>query len=67
VTGLTPLVNWPEVAILGVGATRGAGAGRVLPLNLGFDHRVIQGADAARFLAFLCALLSEPERLRETG
>ena len=61
-TGFTPIVNAPEVAILGVTraravATRGADGGLVwremLPLSLSYDHRVINGADAARFVRFI--------------
>jgi pyruvate dehydrogenase E2 component (dihydrolipoamide acetyltransferase) len=64
----TPIVNAPEVAILGV--SRGAlepvwqGTGFVpremLPLSLSYDHRVIDGADAARFLRFICDTLEQP-------
>jgi len=61
-TGFTPIVNAPEVAILGVTrarvvATPGPDGGTVwrqmLPLSLSYDHRVINGADAARFCRFL--------------
>lgn len=45
----TPIVNHPEVAILGVGAA----AGTQLPLSLSFDHRALNGAGAARFLQTL--------------
>ena len=65
-TGFTPIVNYPEVAILGM--TRGRKELRLsdgefeerlmLPLSLSYDHRVINGADAARFLVRLCAMLS---------
>jgi pyruvate dehydrogenase E2 component (dihydrolipoamide acetyltransferase) len=64
----TPIVNAPEVAILGV--SRGGlepvwqGTGFVpremLPLSLSYDHRVIDGADAARFLRFICETLEQP-------
>jgi pyruvate dehydrogenase E2 component (dihydrolipoamide acetyltransferase) len=73
-TSFTPIVNWPEVAILGV--SRGswepvwhpAGAedeGKfeprmLLPLSLSYDHRVIDGADAARFLRWICEALEQP-------
>ncbi|MEQ8660145.1 MAG: 2-oxo acid dehydrogenase subunit E2 [Gammaproteobacteria bacterium] len=65
VDAMQPLVNWPEAAILGVSALRSvaaeAGATRlVLPLTLGFDHRLVNGADAARLLARLATLLGEP-------
>jgi pyruvate dehydrogenase E2 component (dihydrolipoamide acetyltransferase) len=66
-----PLVNWPEVAILGVAAiderlvqaTDGLGTQLRLPLTLSFDHRIINGGDAARFLACIVAFLAEPEAL----
>lgn len=66
--GLMPVVNWPEVAILGVGAARcqpRLADGQLievslLPLTLGFDHRVINGADAARLLGWLHDHLQEP-------
>ena len=64
----TPIVNAPEVAILGV--ARASIEQRihddqieerlVLPLVLGYDHRVIDGADGARFMRDLAALLSNP-------
>ena len=67
-TSFTPIVNAPEVAILGV--SRGGlepvwqGTGFVpremLPLSLSYDHRVIDGADAARFLRFTCDTLEQP-------
>lgn len=71
VDGIQPVVNWPEVAILGVAAAREravpAGDGiawrRELPLTLGFDHRVINGADAARFLDGIAGLLADPVQL----
>jgi pyruvate dehydrogenase E2 component (dihydrolipoamide acetyltransferase) len=66
-TAFTPIVNWPEVAILGVSraATKpvwddGAFVPRLmLPLSLSYDHRVIDGADAARFTARLSAVLAD--------
>ena len=67
-TSFTPIVNAPEVAILGV--SRGGlepvwqGAGfvprEILPLSLSYDHRVIDGADAARFLRFIGDTLEQP-------
>lgn len=72
VNGIQPIVNWPEVAILGVAAleehaartTEGTPEWRLrLPLTLGFDHRVINGADAARFLESVAGLLAEPVQL----
>jgi pyruvate dehydrogenase E2 component (dihydrolipoamide acetyltransferase) len=70
-TGFTPIVNAPEVAILG--ATRSAmkpvwdGSAFVprlmLPLSLSYDHRVIDGALAARFVAHLVGVLSDLRRV----
>ena len=70
-TGFTPIVNAPEVAILGVVRSRTApvwdGAAFVprllLPLSLSYDHRVIDGALAARFLRHLCGVLEDVRRL----
>jgi pyruvate dehydrogenase E2 component (dihydrolipoamide acetyltransferase) len=67
-TGFTPIVNWPEVAILGMSRSfdqprlvDGRLENRLmLPLSLSYDHRVINGADAARFVRRLCELLSDP-------
>ena len=61
-TGFTPIVNAPEVAILGVTRARpvpvpaadgGIAWRQMLPLSLSYDHRVINGADAARFCRFI--------------
>jgi pyruvate dehydrogenase E2 component (dihydrolipoamide acetyltransferase) len=67
-TSFTPIVNWPEVAILGI--SRGAyepkwdGDGfeprMMLPLSLSYDHRLIDGADAARFLRWVCEAFEQP-------
>lgn len=70
-TGFTPIVNQPEVAILGITQTRvkpvwdgTAFQPRVMmPLSLSYDHRVINGADAARFLRKLEQILGEPAHL----
>jgi pyruvate dehydrogenase E2 component (dihydrolipoamide acetyltransferase) len=72
-TAFTPIVNAPEVAILGVvrskmapvwDAKAGAFAPRLmLPLFVSYDHRVIDGALAARFARQLCALLEDVRRL----
>jgi pyruvate dehydrogenase E2 component (dihydrolipoamide acetyltransferase) len=70
-TGATPIINYPEVAILGVGRARQTPVVRdgqivprlVLPLSLAFDHRVIDGMAAARFSTELVGLLEAPERL----
>ncbi len=70
-TGFTPLVNAPEVAILGVVRARMApvwdGSAFVprlmLPVALSYDHRVIDGALAARFTRHLCHVLEDVRRL----
>ena len=70
-TAFTPIVNAPEVAILGVSRAsmkpvweNGAFAPRLmLPLSLSYDHRVNDGADAARFTTYLRQLLSDIKRL----
>ncbi len=67
----TPMLHLPQVAILGVGrfmqkpvAHKGAAALRtVLPLSLTFDHRVLDGAAAQRFLNAVMAYLADPARL----
>ena len=64
----TPIVNSPEVAILGLSRasqqmTMHEGSPQMrltMPLSLSYDHRVINGADAARFAAKLCRLFSDP-------
>ncbi|HEV8519437.1 MAG TPA: dihydrolipoyllysine-residue acetyltransferase [Burkholderiales bacterium] len=70
-TLFTPIINAPEVAILGVGksVTRPVWDGKqfaprlMLPLSLSYDHRVIDGAQGARFIAFLSGVLSDIRRL----
>jgi pyruvate dehydrogenase E2 component (dihydrolipoamide acetyltransferase) len=70
-TFFTPIVNHPEVAILGVGKMDWRPVHRdggfvprlVLPLSLSYDHRVIDGADAARFTTRLAGLLSDLRRM----
>jgi pyruvate dehydrogenase E2 component (dihydrolipoamide acetyltransferase) len=67
-TSFTPIVNWPEVAILGIsrGANEPLWNGSafeprlMLPLSLSYDHRVIDGADAARFLRWVCEAFEQP-------
>ncbi len=70
-TGMVPLINYPEVAILGMARARqepvvsgGAVVPRlILPLSLTFDHRIADGADAARCVSDLVRDLEDPERL----
>jgi len=75
-TSFTPIVNAPEVAILGVSRSsmkpvyiiNNDGDGEfvprlMLPLSLSYDHRVIDGADGARFTSYLSTVLSDTRRL----
>ena len=70
-TGFTPIINAPEVAILGVSRSRMAPVWNgteflprlMLPLSLSYDHRVIDGAAAARFTRFLASRLEDLRRL----
>ncbi|HEX5110831.1 MAG TPA: 2-oxo acid dehydrogenase subunit E2 [Vicinamibacterales bacterium] len=85
-TYFTPIVNWPEVAILGVsrgamepvwvpsgtGAQSSGAAGQfeprlMLPLSLSYDHRVIDGADAIRFLRWVAEAIEQPFLLSLIG
>jgi pyruvate dehydrogenase E2 component (dihydrolipoamide acetyltransferase) len=74
-TTFTPIINWPEVAILGVGRaeTQAVWNGEsfeprsILPLSLTYDHRVIDGADAARFLRWIAEALEHPLKLAMEG
>ena len=67
-TAFTPIVNPPEVAILGVARSQveptyidGQLQPRtLLPLSLSYDHRLIDGADGARFLRWVCTALEDP-------
>lgn len=67
-TYFSPIVNWPQVAILGVGRAAaepflrdGTLAERlVLPLSISYDHRALDGADAARFLRWMAQALENP-------
>jgi pyruvate dehydrogenase E2 component (dihydrolipoamide acetyltransferase) len=67
-TAFTPIINWPEVAILGLSRSRLEPVVRggqivprlMLPLSLSYDHRVIDGAAAARFTRRLAELLENP-------
>jgi len=72
-TAFTPLVNWPQVGILGVSeasmqprwnANKQSFEPRLmLPLSLSYDHRVINGADAAVFTRYIASLLADPRRI----
>jgi pyruvate dehydrogenase E2 component (dihydrolipoamide acetyltransferase) len=70
-TAFTPIVNPPEVAILGLTRTETVPVWEdgnwtpvpLVPLDLSYDHRVLNGADAARFLTRYAALLRDPRRL----
>ncbi len=74
-TYFTPIVNWPEVAILGV--SRGIlepvwrkdtfEPRQLLPLSLSYDHRVIDGADAMRFLRWVVQAIEQPFLLSLLG
>jgi pyruvate dehydrogenase E2 component (dihydrolipoamide acetyltransferase) len=74
-TSFTPIVNWPEVAILGI--SRGTyepvwnGTAfeprQMLPLSLSYDHRLIDGADAIRFLRWVVEALENPFTLALRG
>lgn len=74
-THFTPIVNFPEVAILGLSRARmqpvwtdGEFVPRLmLPLSLSYDHRVIDGADAARFLRWVAEALEQPFLLSLQG
>ena len=73
VSGIFPIINWPQTAILGVAdsewvqvlqgndPTKDAFEPRlIMPVTIGFDHRVINGGDAARFLKMLKETLQDP-------
>jgi pyruvate dehydrogenase E2 component (dihydrolipoamide acetyltransferase) len=74
-TGFTPIVNHPEVAILGLSRSRMEPewiAGKfeprlILPLSLSYDHRLIDGADAARFLRWVAEAFEQPFLLSVQG
>jgi len=69
--GFTPIVLWPQVAILGISRSavkpvwdgEAFGPRTILPLSLSYDHRIIDGADAARFLRWICEGLEQPLHL----
>jgi len=78
--GFTPIVNYPEVAILGLSRSRmepewiesREGGGKfeprlILPLSLSYDHRLIDGADAARFLRWIAEAFEQPFLLSVQG
>ncbi|OXL22997.1 2-oxo acid dehydrogenase subunit E2 [Psychrobacter sp. DAB_AL32B] len=72
-TAFTPLVNWPQVGILGASeatmqpkwnaAKQTFEPRLMLPLSLSYDHRVINGADAAVFTRYVASLLADPRRI----
>lgn len=70
-TAFTPIVNPPEVAILGITRTETVTVWDgdtprpvpMVPLDLSYDHRVINGADAARFMAHYCGLIADPRNM----
>jgi len=70
-TNFTPIVNAPEVAILGVSRAKMSPVWNgeafepklILPLSLSYDHRVVDGADGARFTTLLSKMLSDTRRL----
>jgi pyruvate dehydrogenase E2 component (dihydrolipoamide acetyltransferase) len=75
----TPIINFPEVAIMGMGAAslepvvvkkddggHGFAARLILPLTLSFDHRLLDGADGAKFMNFVIRLLEDPDQLMLT-
>ncbi|MFB3920433.1 MAG: 2-oxo acid dehydrogenase subunit E2 [Terriglobia bacterium] len=74
-THFSPIVNWPEVAILGISRGRtepvfvnGLFQPRLmLPLSLSYDHRIIDGADAARFLRWIVEAFEQPFLLALDG
>jgi pyruvate dehydrogenase E2 component (dihydrolipoamide acetyltransferase) len=76
-TGFSPIVNWPEVAILGVSRSRvqpewdtdleDFEPRLMMPLSLSYDHRLVDGADAARFLRWLTEALESPLLLALEG
>ncbi len=77
--GFTPIVNFPEVAILGLSRSRmepewieSKDGGKfeprlILPLSLSYDHRLIDGADAARFLRWIAEAFEQPFLLSVQG
>jgi pyruvate dehydrogenase E2 component (dihydrolipoamide acetyltransferase) len=74
-TAFTPIVNHPEVAILGMSRSRTEPVWvnnkfeprTMLPLSLSYDHRIIDGADAARFTRWIVDALEQPFLLSVQG
>jgi pyruvate dehydrogenase E2 component (dihydrolipoamide acetyltransferase) len=72
-TSFTPIINWPQAAILGI--SRGSMepvyidgqfvSRLMLPLSLSYDHRLIDGADGARFIRWVCEAIQQPFLLVE--
>ncbi len=70
-TGMIPTINYPEVAILGMGRVQDKpvvvdgeiAIRKMMPLTLAFDHRIADGADAARFMTQIVNRLSDPHAL----
>jgi pyruvate dehydrogenase E2 component (dihydrolipoamide acetyltransferase) len=71
IDSFTPIINPPEAAILGLGRIKGKpvavgelmGIRQIVTLSLSFDHRLNDGAPAARFLQHICQLVEDPEKL----
>src|SRR5260221_7259697 len=69
-TAFTPIINAPEVAILGVSKSamkpvwngKEFAARQIMPLSLSYDHRVIDGASAARFTTYLAQVIADMRR-----
>jgi pyruvate dehydrogenase E2 component (dihydrolipoamide acetyltransferase) len=74
-TNFTPIINVPDVAILGIARGRVEAVHRdgqfeprlMLPLSLSYDHRLIDGADASRFLRWIVEALAQPFLLALEG
>ena len=74
-THFCPIINWPEVAILGMGRAQMAAGFEgeelkpkiYLPLSLSYDHRIIDGAEGARFLRWIVEAIEEPLLLSLEG
>ena len=74
-TSFTPIINAPEVAILGISKNFHKPVYRdgvfiprlILPISLSYDHRVIDGADGVRFTTFLSSVMNKSEFIKEVG